>query len=116
MLSICFLYAFFHAFGVTFSATFRMTFGMALGIAFASGFFQLLLRELWGESEDDSGDTEYARRSLIYDRIFDALDLKNWLYGREGRFERICMSGIKTSEQADELYRMAVAFAHKIRV
>lgn len=75
-----------------------------------------VLRELWGEDAAElSDDVEYARRSLIYDRVFDALDLDNWLYGRNGRFERMCMSGIETREKEHEIYESAIVLSKKIR-
>lgn len=50
----------------------------------------------WGGEGETPPD--YCRRTLVYDQIFQALDLDNWLYGRDGQFERICMSGLTSQE------------------
>ena len=50
-------------------------------------------------------DSGYARRSAVYAAIFGTLDLSNWLYGRDGRFERIRMSGLTSQERILDIYR-----------
>ena len=53
----------------------------------------------------DCDDEGYARRSAVYAAIFGTLDLSNWLYGRDGRFERIRMSGLTSQERILDIYR-----------
>ena len=70
------------------------------------GFFgQLLMESQPSDKESiesilgfDCDDEGYARRSAVYAAIFGTLDLSNWLYGRDGRFERIRMSGLTSQE------------------
>lgn len=51
--------------------------------------------------DPDGTDTEYVRRSLLYQRIFDVLALNDWLYGRKSeRFKRATLSGITHAEIA----------------
>ena len=57
------------------------------------------------EDCDDGLPEGYAYRSTVYHEIFDALDLDNWLYGRDGQFERIRMSGLTSTEKIHEIYR-----------
>lgn len=49
--------------------------------------------------DENMADVEYMRRSAVYKWIFDHLDLENWLYGRDGQFERIRMSGLTSQEK-----------------
>lgn len=63
-----------------------------------------LLAEFWCDDDIDENDAyspalDYLRQSIVYKRIFSALDLDNWLYGRPGQFERIMLSGLITMEQ-----------------
>lgn len=57
------------------------------------------------EDCDDGLPEGYAYRSTVYHEIFDALDLNNWLYGRDGQFERIRMSGLTSTEKIHDIYR-----------
>lgn len=44
-------------------------------------------------------DIDYARRSLLYQNIFNTLDLDTWLYGLESEhFKRATLSGITYAE------------------
>lgn len=63
-----------------------------------------ILRDM-GWEEPDIDDPQffeamaYARRSFVYRKIYNCLDLDNWLEGNEGKFERFVLSGVTTSEQ-----------------
>lgn len=61
-------------------------------------------------------DPAYSRRSLVYEKIFELLDLDNWLYDRRGNFERIAMNGLTTTDIATELNLMAILIAKKTNI
>ena len=46
---------------------------------------------------------DYVRRSAVYKSIFNVLDLDNWLYERDGHFERIRMSGLTSVEKISDV-------------
>lgn len=57
------------------------------------------------EDCDDDLPEGYAYRSSVYKKIFKILDLDNWLYGRDGPFERIRMTGLTSMEKVHDIYR-----------
>lgn len=61
------------------------------------------------ESDYNDERIAYARRSLLYRRIFDDLDLNSWLYEKSGQFERFAMSGITRFDDEMNLYTRAKA-------
>lgn len=64
--------------------------------------------------EDDPEQADYVAKSLIYKRIFEALDLDKWLYDHDGQFERICMSGMTSQDKILEVQlRVRVAVNKK---
>lgn len=68
------------------------------------------------DDEDDwVVDEDYMRRSAVYRSIFKALDLENWLYGQDGRFERIRMSGLTSQEKTLQVQRWAKFIASKYK-
>ena len=50
-------------------------------------------------SNQNPAKEEYWRKTLVYRKILQALDLENWIYGRAGRFERIRMTGLNCMEK-----------------
>ena len=50
------------------------------------------------ETSDMDGHPAYYRLSSLYQRIFDDLDLNDWLYNTNDSFERFAMSGIVNSD------------------
>lgn len=73
------------------------------------------IRSLLGYDEDETfGDEDYARRSAVYKAIFKVLDLDNWLYGRDGQFERIKMSGLTSQEKIQDVQRWVRSAVQKI--
>ena len=64
--------------------------------------------------EDDKESVDYARRNLLYNRIFQDLDLDKWLYGGEGAFQRFAMSGITNWYKNQNLYSKALSLMYKI--
>jgi len=57
--------------------------------------------------EDLQEALDYARRSLLYKKVYTDLHLENWLYGPDGGFQRFAMSGIASSDIAFSLYNRA---------
>lgn len=73
------------------------------------------IRSLLGYDEDETfSDEDYARRSAVYKAIFKALDLDNWLYGRDGQFERIKMSGLTSQEKIQDVQRWVRSATQKL--
>lgn len=64
--------------------------------------------------EDDKENVGYARRNLLYSRIFQDLELDKWLYGGEGAFQRFAMSGITNWYMNQDLYSKALSLMYKI--
>lgn len=56
---------------------------------------------------------DYDRKSYLYNSIFCELQLNNWLYGREGNFQRFAINGIDTQEQHINLYRYMKVLRNK---
>lgn len=57
------------------------------------------------EDRSDKLPEGYAYRSAVYQEIFKTLDLDSWLYGRDGPFERIRMTGLTSMEKIHDIYR-----------
>ena len=53
----------------------------------------------WYDDDMLSLRDDYIRKSYLYKLIFKELHLDDWLYGRQGNFERFTLNGIETSEQ-----------------
>lgn len=60
----------------------------------------------WIELEELNQNPEYYQKSLLYDEIFEKLDLNSWLYGRESSvYERITLNAI---DSAETFFKMAL--------
>lgn len=69
------------------------------------------IKSILGYEPDDE---DYGRRSAVYQSIFKVLDLDNWLYGRDGCFTRIKMSGLTSSEKIQDVQRWAQCVIRKM--
>jgi len=82
--------------------------------------FTEIQKALDWDDDDTTNDPEHADynlKTLVYKRIFDALDLDNWLYGNDGQFERICMSGLTSEEKImDVQLRVKHAIDHPQKI
>lgn len=63
--------------------------------------------------EEIETDLPYYKKSLIYKRIYDMLNLDSWLWGTEGNFQRITMNGIDTTEKFNSLSATLRQFSKK---
>ena len=72
-------------------------------------------REIEESLREDKEYIDYMRRSLVYQLVYDRLDMARWLYGKDGKFQRFCMSGLTTPEKVNELYQMALAISKTMR-
>lgn len=52
-------------------------------------------------------DPDYARRSLLYQKIFAALDIESWLEERPGHYKSFAMCGATNTYQCGRLSTMA---------
>ena len=48
--------------------------------------------------EDIDKNISYYKRSIVYNKIYEMLDLDSWLWGKDGNFKRITMCGIDSQE------------------
>lgn len=48
--------------------------------------------------DEVNSDISYHKRNLVYDKIYEMLDLNNWLWGNDGDFQKITINGIDTQE------------------
>ena len=54
--------------------------------------------------EDEEDEEEYQRKSSIYEKIFDTLELEEWLYGKEGTFKEYAVEVIANQRQMQDAY------------
>lgn len=61
--------------------------------------YYLSNNEDWYTEEEIEEDLDYYRKSTLYNMVMDALDLDDWLYGRESeKFFRFTMNAINCQE------------------
>lgn len=70
-------------------------------------------KEEFGDDEEPE-DIEYYRRTYLYDMIYKSLDLDNWLYGADGKFERITINGIPNIETQIKLYSELIDIINRV--
>ncbi len=76
-----------------------------------------VLQERYGEDVPYSKPVaDYSRLSLVYEKVFEALDLDSWLYDRRGNFERISMNGLTTTDLTTQMSLMATVIAKTINI
>lgn len=62
------------------------------------------------ECNDKDEVIEYARKTLVYNKIYEMLELDNWLWGRDGRYTRYTVCSLDTEEKVFEMDRIACKY------
>lgn len=62
----------------------------------------------WYTKEEVDGNLEYYRKILVYDTIYNNLQLSKWMYNERGNFQTFSFQSITCSEEADILKKQVI--------